>query len=68
MEGCNKRKCFYCLFIEIECMLLRIPAYVIGSSLAEMVTIETTRISNQKDEDRGSDREVRLAGKTRERN
>ena len=33
IEGCNRR-CFYCLFIEMECVLLRFPMYVIGSSLA----------------------------------
>ena len=46
IEGCNGRKCFYCLFIEMECILLRFRAYVIGSSLAEIVKIENTRISN----------------------
>ena len=45
IEGCN-RKCFYCLFIEMECILLRFPTYVMGSSLAEIVKIENTRISN----------------------
>ena len=35
-EGCNRRKCFYCLFIEMECILLRFPTYVIGSSSAEI--------------------------------
>ena len=40
IEGCNRRKCFYCLFIEMECILLRFPTYVIGSSLAEYVKIE----------------------------
>ena len=38
-EGCNKRKCFHCLFIELECILRRFPTYVIGSSLAEIVKI-----------------------------
>ena len=46
IEGCNRRKCFYCLFIEMECILLRFPTYVIGSSLVEIVKIENTRISN----------------------
>ena len=46
IEGCNRGKCFYCLFIEMECILLRYPAYVTGSSLAEIVKIENTRISN----------------------
>ena len=39
--------------------------YVIGSSLAEIVKIENTRISNQNGVDRGSDCELRRAGKTR---
>ena len=64
IEGCNRRKCFYCLFIEMECILLRFPTYVIGSSLAKIVKIENTRISNQNDVDRGSDCEVRRAAKT----
>ena len=46
IEGCNRRKCFYCLFIEMECILLRFPTYVIGPSLAEIVKIENTRISS----------------------
>ena len=46
IEGCNRRKCFYCLFIEMECILLRFPTYVIVSSLAEIVKIENARISN----------------------
>ena len=37
IEGCNRRKCFYCLFIEMECKMLRFPTYVIGSSLAEIL-------------------------------
>ena len=37
---------FFCLFVEMECILLRFPMYVIGSSLAEIVKIENTRISN----------------------
>ena len=36
-----------------------------GSSLAKTVKIENTRISNLKDADRGSDCEVKWAGKTR---
>ena len=64
MEGCNRRKSFYCLFIEMGCILLRFLMYVIGSSLPETVKIENTRISNQNDVDRGSDCEVRQAGKT----
>ena len=35
-ECCNRRKCFYCLFIEMECMLLSFPTYAFGSSLAEI--------------------------------
>ena len=46
IEACNRRKCFYRLFIEMECILLRFLTYVIGSSLAEIVKIENTRISN----------------------
>ena len=46
IEGCNRRKCFNCLFIELECILLRFLTYAIGSSLAEIVKIENTRISN----------------------
>ena len=46
IEGCNRRKSFYYLFIEMECMSLRFPTYVIGSSLAETVKIVNTRISN----------------------
>ena len=42
--------------------------YVTGSSLAEIVKIENTRISNQNAVDRGSDCEVRRAGKTGLRN
>ena len=48
----------------MECILLKFPTYVIGSSLAEIVKIENTRISNLNDVDRGSDCEVRRAGKT----
>ena len=40
------RKCLYSFLIEMECILLRFPTYVIGSSLAEIVKIENTRISN----------------------
>ena len=49
----------------MECILLRFPTHVIGSSLAEVVKIENTRISDENDVDRGSDYEVRRAGKTR---
>ena len=48
----------------MECILLRFPTYVIGSSLAEIVKIENTRISNQNDVDKGSDCAVTRAGKT----
>ena len=48
----------------MECILLRFPTYVIGSSLAEIVKIENTRSSNQNDVDRGSDCEVTRAGIT----
>ena len=48
----------------MECILLRFPTYVIGSSLAEIVKTENTRISNQNDVDRGSVCEVRQASKT----
>ena len=38
--------CSYYLFIEMECILLRFPTFVIGFSLAAIVKIENTRISN----------------------
>ena len=46
IEGCNRRKCFHCSFIETKCILLRFPTYVFGSSLAETVRIENARILN----------------------
>ena len=47
----------------MKCILLRFPAYVIGSSLAEIVyKYKDLRLN---DVDRGSDCEVRRAGKTR---
>ena len=46
IEGCNRRKRFYCLFIEMECILLRFPMYVIGFSLAEIVKTDNIRISS----------------------
>ena len=49
----------------MECILLRFRTYLIGSSLAEIVKIENTRISDKNDVDRGSDSEVRRAGKAR---
>ena len=49
----------------MEYILLRFLTYVIGSSLAEIVKIENTRISNYNDVDIGSDCEVRRTGKTR---
>ena len=48
----------------MECILLRFPTYVIGSSLAEIVKTENRRISNKNDVDIGSDCEVRRASKT----
>ena len=36
IESCVRRKCFHYLFIEMECILLRFPTYVIGSSLEEI--------------------------------
>ena len=45
IEGCHRRK-WFCLFIEMECILLRFQTYVIGSSLAEIVKIENPRISD----------------------
>ena len=38
--------------------------YVIASSLSEMVKMGNIRISNENDVDRGSDAEVRRAGRT----
>ena len=46
MKSCDRRKCFYCLFIAVECILLRFPTYIIGSILAEIANIENSRISN----------------------
>ena len=43
---------------------MRFTTYLIGSSFVETVTIENTRISNLNDADRGSDCEVRRAGKS----
>ena len=43
IKGYNRRKCFYCLFIAMECILLRFPTHVIGSSLAEIVNIENSK-------------------------
>ena len=51
------------VFCSVKCTLVRFPTYVTGSSLSEIVMIENTRISNYNDVDRGSDREVRWAGK-----
>ena len=45
-----------------------VSEHVIRSSLAEIVKIENTRISNQNDIDKGSDCEVRGAGKIQHRN
>ena len=64
IEGCNRRKCFCCLFIEVECMYIaEVPDVCNGSSLAEIVKIENRRISNLNDVDRGPECEVRRAGK-----
>ena len=49
----------------MECILLRFPTYVSGSSIAEILNIENTRVLNQNDVDRGSNCEVRRAGKSR---
>ena len=48
IEGFNRRKCVLTcyLFTEIKCTLVRFPTYVTGSSLAETVKIENTRILN----------------------
>ena len=51
------------LFIEMKCTLVRLPTYVIGSSLAEIVKIENTKIIIKKYVDRESDCEVRWAAK-----
>ena len=59
----QKEVCTCYLFIEQECTLVRSPMYVIGSSLLEIVETENTRIANSNDVDRGSDCEVRWAGK-----
>ena len=64
IEGCNRRKCIYCLFIEVEYILVRFPTFVIGSNLAEIVKIENTRLSNENDVDRGYGCDVRRASKT----
>ena len=48
----------------MECILLRFPTYVIGSSLAEIVKTENTKNLNLNDVDRGSDCEVTRASKT----
>ena len=46
IEGCKRKKYFYCLFIQMQCILLRFPTYVIRSSLAEIVKIENVRTEN----------------------
>ena len=38
--------CSCYLFIEMKCILVRLPAYVIGSILAGIVNVENERISN----------------------
>ena len=51
----------YCLFIEMECILLRFPTCVIGSSLAE---IERLKIQGSQIKMMLSDCEVRRVSKT----
>ena len=65
--SCNTRKCVRrscSLFIEMKSTLARFPTYVNPSNLSEIVKINNIRISNKNDVDRGSDCEVRRAGKT----
>ena len=46
IEDCNRRKCVPVIFfIEMKCTLVRFSGYVIGSSLAQFIKIENTRIS-----------------------
>ena len=47
--------------MEMKCTLVRFLTYLIGSSLAEIIKTQNTRISN--DIGRRSDCEVRRAGK-----
>ena len=42
----QKEVCSYHLLIEMECILLRFPRFVIVFSLEETVKIENTRVSN----------------------
>ena len=46
----------------MKCTLVTFLTYLIGSSLAEIVKIENTRISNQNNVNRGSHLEVREGG------
>ena len=48
----------------MKCTLVRFSTHAIASSLSETVMIENIRISNYNDVDRGSDCQVRRAGKT----
>ena len=60
------------LFTETKYTLAKFPKYVIGSSLVEIVKIGNTKISSEnyadRARDRGSDCEVRRAGKIRHQN
>ena len=47
IEDYNKRNCVLGIYIEMKCTVVRFPTYVTGSSLAEIVKIENTRISNE---------------------
>ena len=60
MEVCS---CY--LFVEMKCTLVRVPTYLIASSLSETGKMGNIRIPNENDVDRGSDYEVRRTGKTR---
>ena len=44
------------LFIDMKCILVGFPTYVVGSSLAEIVKIENTKISNKKGVDKNRHR------------
>ena len=55
--------CSCCFFIEIKSKSLRFPTFVNASSLSEIVKTKNIRISNKNDVDRGSDCEVKRAGK-----
>ena len=55
--------CSCCFFIEIKSTSARFPTFVNASSLLEIVKTKNIRISNKNDVDRGSDCEVKRAGK-----